>query len=157
LHGGDQENLNMRGAAIHVIGDLLGSVAAIAAAIVIMSTGWMPIDPILSVVVAMLILRSAWKLVRRSAHILLEGAPEWLDVEEMQARIISTVQGVCGIHHVHVWCQTPQNLVLTMHVVLEESVVDVTEVVRSVKQILKADFGINHSTIEVEKDDCADH
>ena len=157
LHGGDQENLNMRGAAIHVIGDLLGSVAAIAAAIVIMSTGWMPIDPILSVVVAMLILRSAWKLVRRSAHILLEGAPEWLDVEEMQARIISTVPGVCGIHHVHVWCQTPQNLVLTMHVVLEESVVDVTEVVRSVKQILKADFGINHSTIEVEKDDCADH
>jgi len=157
LHGGDQENLNMRGAAIHVIGDLLGSVAAIAAAIVIMSTGWMPIDPILSVVVAMLILRSAWKLVKRSAHILLEGAPEWLDVDEMQARIISTVPGVCGIHHVHVWCQTPQNLMLTMHVVLEESVDDVTAVVRSVKQSLKADFGINHSTIEVEKDDCADH
>ena len=157
LHGGDQQNLNMRGAALHVIGDLLGSVAAIVAAIVIMSTGWMPIDPILSVVVAMLILRSAWKLVRRSAHILLEGAPEWLDVADIQAKVISTVPEVSGIHHVHVWCQTPQNLMLTMHVVLDESVADVTAVVRSVKQILQAEFGINHSTIEVEKGDCADH
>jgi cobalt-zinc-cadmium efflux system protein len=157
LHGGDQQNLNMRGAALHVIGDLLGSVAAIVAAIVIMSTGWMPIDPILSVVVAMLILSSAWKLVKRSAHILLEGAPEWLDVADIQAKIISTVPDVSGIHHVHVWCQTPQNLMLTMHVVLDESVADVTAVVRNVKQILQAEFGINHSTIEVEKGDCADH
>ncbi len=157
LHGGDQQNLNMRGAALHVVGDLLGSVAAIVAAIVILSTGWMPIDPILSVVVAMLILRSAWKLVRRSAHILLEGTPEWLDIADIQAKIISTVPDVSGIHHVHVWCQTPQNLMLTMHVVLDESVADVTAVVRSVKQILQAEFGINHSTIEVETGDCADH
>ena len=157
LHGGDQQNLNMRGAALHVIGDLLGSVAAIVAAIVIMSTGWMPIDPILSVVVAMLILNSAWKLVRRSAHILLEGAPEWLDVADIQAKVISTVPEVSGIHHVHVWCQTPQNLMLTMHVVLDESVTDVTAVVRTIKRILQAEFGINHSTIEVEKGDCADH
>lgn len=157
LHGADQQNLNMRGAALHVIGDLLGSVAAIVAAIVIMSTGWMPIDPILSVVVAMLILHSAWKLVRRSAHILLEGAPEWLDVAEIQSEIISNVPDVSEVHHVHVWCQTSQNLTLTMHVVLEESVADGTAVVRSVKQILGAKFGINHSTIEVEKGDCADH
>lgn len=157
LHGADQQNLNMRGAALHVIGDLLGSVAAIAAAIVIMSTGWMPIDPILSVVVAMLILHSAWKLVRRSAHILLEGAPEWLDVAEIQSKIISNVPDVNEVHHVHVWCQTPQNLMLTMHVVLDESVADGTVVVRSVKQILRAEFGINHSTIEVEKGDCADY
>lgn len=157
LHGGDQQNLNMRGAALHVVGDLLGSVAAIVAAIVIMSTGWMPIDPILSVVVAMLILRSAWKLVRRSVHILLEGAPEWLDVADIQAKIVATVPDVSGVHHVHVWCQTPQNLMLTMHVVLDDNVVDVTAVVRSVKQILEAEFGINHSTIEVETSECADH
>jgi cobalt-zinc-cadmium efflux system protein len=75
LHGGDRENLNIRGAALHVAGDLLGSIAAIVAAIVIIFTAWMPIDPILSVVVALLILRSAWYLVKRSAHILLEGAP----------------------------------------------------------------------------------
>jgi cobalt-zinc-cadmium efflux system protein len=105
----------------------------------------------------MLILSSAWKLVKRSAHILLEGAPEWLDVADIQAKIISTVPDVSGIHHVHVWCQTPQNLMLTMHVVLDESVADVTAVVRTVKRILQAEFGINHSTIEVEKGDCADH
>ena len=68
--------MNIAGAVLHVAGDLLGSVAAIVAAIVIIATGWMPVDPLLSILVAMLILRSAWKLVQRSAHILLEGAPE---------------------------------------------------------------------------------
>lgn len=83
LHTGDQENLNIRGAALHVAGDLLGSVAAIVAAIVIIYSGWTLIDPILSVAVAFLILRSAWSLVKRSAHVLLEGAPDWLDVADM--------------------------------------------------------------------------
>ena len=86
LHGGDRENLNIRGAALHVLGDLLGSVAAIVAALVIFWTGWMPIDPLLSLLVALLILRSAWLLVRKSGHILLEGTPEWLDVDELRAR-----------------------------------------------------------------------
>lgn len=76
LHGGDQENMNIRGAALHVAGDLLGSVAAIVAAVVIVYTGWMAIDPILSVAVAALILKSAWTLVKRSAHVLLEGRPD---------------------------------------------------------------------------------
>ena len=157
LHGGDQENLNIRGAALHVLGDLLGSVAAIVAALVIINTGWMPIDPILSVLVAMLILRSAWSLVRRSAHILLEGAPEWLDVTDMQAKIVAGVPEVSEIHHVHVWGLTQQHLMLTMHVVLNEAVDDPTPVVRRVKDALHTDFGIEHSTIEVEFGDCADH
>lgn len=156
LHGGDQENLNIRGAALHVAGDLLGSVAAIIAAIVIISSGWMPIDPILSVVVAMLILRSAWQLVRRSAHILLEGAPEWLNVKEMQAKIILKVPEVDSIHHVHVWGLTPQDLMLTMHVVFRECPDDTTPLVRKVKNVLADEFGISHSTIEAESDDCAD-
>jgi len=157
LHSGDQENLNIRGAALHVLGDLLGSVAAIIAAFVIIKTGWMPIDPILSVVVAALILRSAWQLVRRSAHILLEGAPEWLNLADMQSKIIAAVPQVTEIHHVHVWGLTPQHPMLTMHVVLEEKPEDPTALVRSVKQVLKSKFGINHSTIEVEIGDCADH
>jgi len=156
LHGGDQDNLNIRGAALHVLGDLLGSVAAIIAALVVIRTGWMPIDPILSVLVAMLILRSAWQLVRRSAHILLEGAPEWLDVDEMQEKIIARVPEVSEIHHVHVWGLTPQHLMLTMHVVLPEKVVEPTPVVRRVKAVLMSDFGIDHSTIEAEYGDCAD-
>ena len=157
LHSGDQENLNIRGAALHVLGDLLGSVAAIVAALVIINTGWMPIDPILSVLVAMLILRSAWSLVRRSAHILLEGAPEWLDVSEMQARIVADVPRVSEIHHVHVWGLTQQHLMLTMHVVLREAVDDPTPVVRRIKETLHSGFGIEHSTIEVEFGDSADH
>jgi len=157
LHGGDQENLNIRGAALHVLGDLLGSVAAIIAALVIISTGWMPIDPLLSVLVAMLILRSAWQLVRRSAHILLEGAPEWLDVDDMKSKIIAAVPEVHDIHHVHVWGLTQQHLMLTMHVVLPEAVSEPTPVVRRVKEALTADFGIVHSTIEAEYGDCADH
>jgi cobalt-zinc-cadmium efflux system protein len=157
LHSGDQENLNIRGAVLHVLGDLLGSVAAIIAAVVIIQTGWMPIDPILSVLVAMLIFRSAWQLVRRSAHILLEGAPEWLDLDDMQQKIVAAVPEVKEIHHVHVWGLTPQHPMLTMHVVLAEKPDDPTTVIRSVKQALKSDFAINHSTIEVEIGDCADH
>ena len=157
LHGGDRENLNIRAAALHVAGDLLGSVAAIVAAIVIIYTGWMAIDPLLSVAVAFLILKSAWALVQQSGHVLLEGAPAWLDREDMQQKIIDRVPGVNGIHHVHVWGLTPQDLMLTMHVTIAPDVQNPTAVVRAVKETLKADYGIGHSTIEIETDDCADH
>jgi cobalt-zinc-cadmium efflux system protein len=157
LHGGDRDNLNIRGAAIHVAGDLLGSVAAIIAAIVIIYTGWTPIDPLLSVAVAMLILRSAWVLVKRSAHVLLEGAPEWLDLDSMQERIISKVPTVIGIHHVHVWGLTPQDLMLTMHVRLQGAPTNPTECIRHIKAVLKDEYGIGHTTVEIETEDCADH
>lgn len=156
LHTGDQENLNMRGAALHVLGDLLGSLAAIAAALIIIWTGWMPIDPILSVLVALLILRSAIYIVRRSAHILLEGAPEWLDVDAMRATITGALAQVVDIHHVHVWGLTPQRLMLTMHVVLTDPGSDTAATIRDVKHILADEFGIHHSTIEVEIGSCSD-
>jgi cobalt-zinc-cadmium efflux system protein len=157
LHGGDRDNLNIRGAAIHVAGDLLGSVAAIIAALVIIYTGWTPIDPLLSVAVALLILRSAWVLVKRSAHVLLEGAPDWLDLDTMQKRIISKVPTVIGIHHVHVWGLTPQDLMLTMHVRLQGAPTNPTECIRHIKAVLKDEYGIGHTTVEIETEDCADH
>jgi cobalt-zinc-cadmium efflux system protein len=157
LHSGDKENLNIRGAALHVAGDLLGSVAAIIAAIVIIYSGWMAIDPILSIAVAMLILRSAWSLVRRSAHVLLEGAPDWLDVPAMQERIIAQVPQVSGVHHVHVWGLTPQDLMMTMHVRLSGELDNPTSVIRQIKKIMSDEYGVGHSTIEIETDDCADH
>ena len=157
LHTGDRENLNIRGAALHVAGDLLGSIAAMVAAVIIIYTGWTLIDPILSVAVAFLILRSAWTLVKRSAHVLLEGAPEWLDVEDMQSRIASNVAGVSGIHHVHVWGLTPQQLMLTMHMTLHDDATSQSDVVRDVKRYLRDEYGIGHSTIEVDVDGCADH
>ena len=157
LHGGDKENLNIRGAALHVAGDLLGSVAAIIAAIVIIYSGWMAIDPILSIAVAMLILKSAWSLVRRSAHVLLEGAPDWLDVPAMQERIIAQVPQVAGVHHVHVWGLTPQDLMMTMHVRLSGKLDNPTSIIRQIKKIMLDEYGVGHSTIEIETDDCADH
>lgn len=157
LHGGDQENLNIRGAALHVLGDLLGSVAAIVAAIVILQTGWMPIDPILSVLVAGLLLRSGWHLVRRSAHILLEGVPDWLDLQDVREKIVAAVPEVIEVHHVHAWGLTPQHPMLTMHIVLAEQPDDQTAVVRRVKETLHTEFGIPHSTIELEIGDCADN
>lgn len=157
LHTGDKENLNIRGAALHVAGDLLGSVAAIVAAIVIIYTGWTLIDPILSVAVAALILKSAWSLVKRSGHVLLEGAPEWLNVEAMQEGIVSNVPGVAEIHHVHIWGLTPQQLMLTMHLSLVEPVESQSDIVRNVKTFLQKEYGIGHSTIEVDVDGCADH
>ncbi|MEM6512497.1 MAG: cation diffusion facilitator family transporter [Pseudomonadota bacterium] len=155
LNSGDRENLNIRGAALHVAGDLLGSMAAIVAAIVILYTGWMPIDPILSVAVAMLILRSAWTLVRRSAHILLEGAPEWFDSAAMGANLVRRIDGLSSIHHVHVWGLTQQQLLLTMHVILDGSR-ESADVVREIKVRLRDDYGIAHSTVEIEFDRCAD-
>ncbi|MGI9235586.1 MAG: cation diffusion facilitator family transporter [Woeseiaceae bacterium] len=157
LHTGEKDNLNIRGAALHVAGDLLGSVAAIVAAIVIINTGWTPIDPILSVAVAGLILKSAWALVKRSAHVLLEGAPDWLNVDVMQERIVAAVPCVSEIHHVHVWGLTPQQLMLTMHVSLGEPVDSQSDVIRTVKSVLQKEYGIGHSTIEVDVDGCADH
>lgn len=157
LHTGDRDNLNIRGAALHVAGDLLGSIAAIVAAIVIIYTGWVAIDPILSVAVAMLILKSAWSLVKRSAHVLLEGAPEWLDVGTMQERLVAALPAVEEIHHVHVWGLTPQDLMLTMHVRLNESARNPTAIIRDIKSILREKYGIGHSTIEIEVDECADH
>ncbi len=157
LHGGDRENLNIRGAALHVAGDLLGSIAAIVAAVVIIYTGWMQIDPILSIAVAILILKSAWVLVKRSAHVLLEGAPEWLDIDTMREHLIGKIPEVASIHHVHVWGLTPQDLMLTMHLCVSAQPENPTDIIRRVKAQLREEYGIGHSTIEIEVDDCADH
>ena len=155
LHGGDRENLNLRGAAIHVIGDLLGSLAAIVAAFVILLFDWTPIDPLLSVLVALLILRSAWSLLRKSAHILLEGKPEWLNITAMRERLMRAVPELLNVHHVHVWSLTPQNLLLTMHAEVRTGI-DQPRVLRAIKRTLNDEFGIAHATIEFEFGQCAD-
>ncbi len=156
LHGGDRQNMNMQGAVLHVASDMLGSMAAIIAAVVIISTGWMPIDPLLSVAVAMLIFRVAWQLLRRSGNILLEGAPEWLDVPRLQQRIVSAIPEVRSIHHVHAWGLTQNYPMLTMHVSVSEGHPDPSSIVRDVKQLLRTEFAVEHSTIEIEADICAD-
>ncbi len=156
LHGGDKENLNLRGAALHVLGDLLGSVGAVIAALVIRNTGWTPIDPILSLVVAMLITRSAWMLVRKSAHILLEGSPDWLDRSKMRAELQAAFPEIEDIHHIHVWSLTPAEALLTMHVATHDPRAIQNGLVARIKAYLAEKLGITHATIELEHESCAD-
>jgi cobalt-zinc-cadmium efflux system protein len=155
LHSGNGHDLNLRGALVHVLGDLLGSVAAIAAAGVILLTGWMPIDPLLSLLVGLLILRSAWFVVRHSTHILLEGTPEHVDVERLRSTLTETVPAVQDIHHIHVWSLTPERPLLTMHATVDEST-DPSLILRELKAVLTKHFGIRHSTIQLETGHCFD-
>lgn len=155
LHRGTSQDLNLRGALVHVLGDLLGSVAAIVAAGVILWTGWMPIDPLLSLLVALLILRSAWYVVRHSVHILLEGAPQDVDVEVLRSVLTEAVPSVKDIHHIHLWLLTPEWPMLTMHVIVEKEG-NCGEVLSCLKRILVERFAIRHSTIQIEPGECFD-
>lgn len=155
LHGGDRESLNMRGAILHVLGDLLGSAAAIAAALVILATGWTPIDPILSVLVSLLILYTAWSLMREAAHVLLEGVPPSLDRDRIARDIETTIQGVREVHHMHVWSLDGTSNMATLHACLDEGV-DAHQAVSAVKKRLASEHGISHATVEPEFGQCAD-
>ena len=154
LSRGDKEHVNIRGAMVHVLGDLLGSVAAIAAAVTIWLTGWMPIDPILSVLVSLLVLRSAWQLFRNSLHILMEGTPRNVVVEDLSKALVAKVPGVSEVRHVHVWSITSGKPVATLEIVLAQGA-DAPSVTQAVKAALLADYGIAHSTIEIVWDENA--
>lgn len=155
LHGGHHHDLNLKAAMLHVLGDLLGSVAAIAAAAVILLTGWMPIDPLLSVLVALLILRGAVSVVRQSLHILLEGTPPEFEREALEQALIEVVPGVTGIHHIHVWSLSPENPLLTMHVDVAD-MRDYNRTLLAIKRVLSEDFGIQHATVQIEPGRCVD-
>lgn len=155
LRGGDRGSLNMRGALLHVLGDLLGSVAAIVASIVILATGWTPIDPILSVLVAVLILSTAWSLIRAAAHVLLEGVPAELDRDGIARDLQNTIAGVREIHHMHVWSLDGSRNIATLHACLEEGT-DAQATIRTIKKELASKHGIDHATVEPEYGVCAD-
>ena len=153
LSGGSKENLNMRSAWLHVLGDTLGFVVAIIAAGVIIATGWSPIDPILSMLVAVLVLRSAWTVVRASSHILLQGTPANLNAEVIAGDLIASVPGVRDIHHVHIWSLTSEQPHVTLHARCADRNADV---VAGINARLKEKYGIAHSTIQVDVEDCPD-
>lgn len=155
LRGGDHGSLNMRGAILHVLGDLLGSAAAIVAALVIMATGWMPIDPILSVFVAVLILSTAWSLVKDAGHVLLEGTPDSTDRDGLVADMTAHFPEVREIHHVHVWSLDGSRNVATLHACLKEGA-DAHGIVVAMKRRLAEKHGIGHATIETEFGECTD-
>lgn len=149
LHGGGRENLNLRGAALHVMGDLLGSVATIAAALVVLGSGWTPIDPLLSLFVALLILRSAWYVVRRAVHILLEGTPEWLDVEAFKAELTAAVPAVADVHHVHAWMLTSERPLMTLHAGVHDGA-DYPATLGAIHRFLEDRYRVMHATVQIE-------
>ena len=155
LHQGEHENLNLRAATLHVIGDLLGSVGAVAAAIIILATGWTYVDPILSLLVGVLILRSAWLLVKESTHILLEGTPEGLDVEALRTTLTTAVEGLEDVHHVHAWSLTSGRPLITFHARIAPDR-DPGELLERVKHLLDQDFAISHSVVQIETGTCPD-
>ncbi|WP_428409179.1 cation diffusion facilitator family transporter [Hyphococcus sp.] len=156
LHRRDEHNLNMRGAMLHVMSDLLGSVAAIIAALVIAATGWLAIDPILSVAVAFLIGASALRLVRETGHILLEGAPENINLAELEAGLLKAGQQIKGVHGIQISQITPEQPRLTMHICVSDAR-DAASALAAAKSYLEEHYGIHYSTIQVEiGDECPD-
>jgi cobalt-zinc-cadmium efflux system protein len=155
LHGDGHDDINVRSAALHVLGDILGSVAAVAAAATVLLTGWLYADPILACVVVAILLRGAIRILRESAHILLEGVPKHLDLDVIRGRLNERLAGACEVHHLHAWGLTPEHPLITLHArVLDGS--DGHALVEQIKSILHGDFGLDHSTVQIERGPCPD-
>jgi len=138
--------INARGALLHVFGDLLGSVAALVAGAVIYRTGWTPIDPILSLVVVLLILRSTLALLRESTEVLMERVPSHLSYDAV-GRALAVLPGVTGVHDLHVWQMSAERVALSAHVVLTEGA-GWPRVLAAAQRMLARDFGIEHVTLQ---------
>jgi len=147
LRAGNRGDGNLRGAMLHVLGDLLGSVGAIGAAIGILLTGWTVLDPLLSVLVALLVVRSAWGLVADSTLVLLQAAPAHIMPAKVMADL-ATLPDVSEVAHLHVWTLTDNRAVATVHVTPREGA-DLLALPRQVARRLAEAHGINHVTVEV--------
>ncbi|MER0124833.1 CDF family zinc transporter ZitB [Franconibacter daqui] len=154
LHRGSEEkNMNVRAAALHVLGDLLGSVGAIAAALIILSTGWTPIDPILSILVSCLVLRSAWNLLKESLNELLEGAPKTFDVRGLKRELSRAIPEVRDVHHVHVWLVGERPL-MTLHVQVIPPH-DHDALLSRIHHFLSHKYQVEHATVQMEYQPCS--
>ncbi len=150
LHGqaSSKENLNVRSAFLHVIGDLLGSVGAIIAALLIMLFGWYIADPIASMIVSVLVLYSGWNILKESINILMEAKPADIDSQKV-VKLLESVDGVVDVHDLHIWMITSDYSAMTVHLrALPEA--DRDTILENVKNIIKKEFGISHVTVQIE-------
>jgi cobalt-zinc-cadmium efflux system protein len=148
LRAGAQESINVRGAYLEVVGDLLGSAGVIVAAVVIGLTGWSYADPIVAVIVALMILPRTFALGRSAVRILVQAAPEHLDITAVRARL-AAVPGVCDVHDLHVWTLTSGMDVASAHLSLDPAA-ELGAVLSSARDALHDDFDIEHATLQVE-------
>lgn len=154
MRGSDTEhNLNMRGAYLHVISDMLGSIGAIVAALLMMFFGWGWADPLASVIVAALVLRSGYLVTKSSLHVLMEGTPKNIDLNEI-VHVIQQVDGVKGVHDVHIWTITSSLNALTAHIVVEgnKSIYETEAIIQKIEHLLEHKE-IRHVTLQVESED----
>ena len=147
--GGHNHSLNVRGAYLHILSDILGSVGAIVAGIVIFVTGWNAVDAVVSIVIALLILISAWRLVRESVDILLEGTPAHISLDDVQARL-AEIPGVSNVHDLHVWTVTSGVVAMSGHVVVGDPAIN-QRVLETAQHRLEA-LGIGHITMQIEQE-----
>ncbi|MBV8975739.1 MAG: cation transporter [Sinobacteraceae bacterium] len=148
LSGG--RSLNERGARAHVMSDLLGSAAASLAAIVIILKGWTIADPLLSLVISALILRSAWAIMRESADVLLEGVPTGFDVSHIEAELLGHIPGLIGVHHVHVWTMTGERPTVTLHAHLAPGAAH-GDALWAIHTRLAQRLKVEHTTVQIEE------
>lgn len=148
LHADHKHDLNLRGAWLHVMGDLLGSVAAISAGLLIIFFGWSLADPLCSIFISLVIIASAWRLILESVNVLLEGTPRHIEIGSVEAAILAT-EGVGGVHDLHVWTISSGIEALSAHITHGDSVSH-SELLASVRNRLHSDFGIDHLTIQME-------
>ncbi|QDP41748.1 cation diffusion facilitator family transporter [Radiobacillus deserti] len=153
MRGDTEENLNVRAAFLHVLGDMLGSVGAIIAAILIMAFGWGWADPLASVIVALLVLISGWRVTKDSLHVLMEGTPKNVNLDDIVATL-NGVPGLSSIHDLHVWSITSGQNALSCHAVVTEniSLIESQAMLRDIEHLLQHK-GIGHITIQLENEE----
>jgi cation diffusion facilitator family transporter len=159
LHGGREASLNVRGAYLEVLGDALGSVAVIVAAVVIAATGWVAADVVASVAIGFLVLPRAWHLLREALDVLLEAAPRGVDLEQVRAHMVR-VDGVLGVHDLHAWTITSGLPVLSAHVVVTEEALDGGhggQVLDALCACLGTHFDVEHCTFQLESETHSAH
>jgi cobalt-zinc-cadmium efflux system protein len=147
--GGHEHNLNTRGAFLHVVGDMLGSVGAIAAALIMMATGWYLADPILSGAIGLLILWGSWRLLRESVEVLLEATPKGIDPADVREALVE-IDGVSGVHDLHVWTVTSGLIAMSGHIEVNGGR-DWHELLPELTRLLREEFGIAHVTLQPEE------
>ena len=154
LHGSHRENLNMRGAWLHIMGDILGSLAAIAAGVLMYAFGWYQADPVCSALIGLIIVYSSWKLIRESVNVLLEGTPAHIDLAAVEETIMKT-EGVDNVHDLHIWTITSGLEALSAHVIHRDEIRQ-GDLLKELRAKLHDRFGIDHLTIQMETVDFED-
>ena len=151
LHGEHAHDLNLRGAWLHVMGDLLGSLAAIVAGVLILALGWMWADAAISILISLIIIFGAWNLIKVSVNVLLEGTPAHINLTAVEKAILQT-ENVENVHDLHVWTITSGMEALSVHIVHREDVLQ-TKLLQEIRAKLHDEFGIDHLTIQMETPD----